>query len=238
MAKPIKYAAILTRAHKWVGLLVGLQLLMWTIGGLVMSFFPIEAVRSEALRAEPVLLPTDLPYGIDPMRAAFAAGMDGLTSLHLESFAGEPVWRLKNGDKQALISAKTGLSMLPLSEESATKLVLAGYAGTGELLKIEAVDKGPIEVRGANSLWRVEFSQPKNYTVWVDAKQGRIIAHRSSLWRVYDFFWMLHIMDYGEREDFNHPLLIFFALSSVLFVCSGIGLLVHRFVLRPRAIRR
>jgi hypothetical protein len=117
-------------------------------------------------------------------------------------------------------------------------LVLAGYGGSGELLSLEKVEQGPVEVRRAKSLWRADFSEPKNFTIWVSAEEGRIIAYRSSLWRVFDFFWMLHIMDYDERDDFNGWLLILFAFSATLFVFSGIALLVHRLLLRPRLRRR
>ena len=237
MQKPIRYAAILTRVHKWVGLAVGLQLVMWTVGGLMMSFFPIEDVRSESLRAEPILLPEDLSIGIDPIIAAKEAGFGQLSSLHLESFAGDPVWRVKANEKQILISAITGKSLLPLGKANAEKLVLAGYGGSGELLELKFVEEGPVEVRRDKSLWRAEFSEPKNFTIWVSAEEGRIIAYRSSLWRVFDFFWMLHIMDYDERDNFNNWLLILFAFSSTLFVFSGVGLLVHRILLRPRLRR-
>ncbi|MEK7729860.1 MAG: hypothetical protein AAB354_15740, partial [candidate division KSB1 bacterium] len=53
----------LTRAlHKWLSLFVGLQVLAWVVGGLVMSYFPIEKVRSEHLsNAAPEEMPASLP---------------------------------------------------------------------------------------------------------------------------------------------------------------------------------
>ncbi|VAV87158.1 hypothetical protein MNBD_ALPHA06-962 [hydrothermal vent metagenome] len=234
----MKTAAILTRVHKWIGLLVGLQLLLWTTGGVVMSVFKIESVRSEAMIAKPLPLSADLAISTYPMRVAKAAGLDNFEALSLENFAGEPVWRIKSEEKTVLVSAISGRSMLPLTEEDTRKLALADYAGTGEIKQITRVETGPIEVRGRKDLYRINFSKPRNYTLWVDRNEGRIIAHRSTLWRVYDFFWMLHIMDYDDRKDFNNPLLIFFAFSAFLFVGTGIGLLVHRFLLRPRRRRR
>ena len=35
------------RIHKWVALVVGLQIVLWIAGGLVMSVLPIEQVRGE-----------------------------------------------------------------------------------------------------------------------------------------------------------------------------------------------
>jgi exosortase/archaeosortase len=61
-----------------------------------------------------------------------------------------------------------------------------------------------------------------------------VITVRSDIWRVFDFFWMLHIMDYDEREDFNNPLLISFAASSVFFSFTGFILLLQNIRLRTR----
>ena len=33
--------------HKWIALVVGVQVLFWTAGGVVMTVIPIERVRSE-----------------------------------------------------------------------------------------------------------------------------------------------------------------------------------------------
>ena len=36
------------RAHRWLGLIVGLQVFVWLAGGLVMTALPIERVRPRA----------------------------------------------------------------------------------------------------------------------------------------------------------------------------------------------
>ena len=41
----------------------------------------------------------------------------------------------------------------------------------------------------------------------VDAGSGEVTAVRHDRWRLFDWFWMLHIMDYDERSDFSTPLL-------------------------------
>ena len=56
-------------------------------------------------------------------------------------------------------------------------------------------------------------------------QSGQIITVRSTIWRIFDFFWMLHIMDYEDREDFNNPLLISFSVVAVLFCVSGMIML-------------
>lgn len=48
--------------------------------------------------------------------------------------------------------------------------------------------------------------------------------------------WSLHIMDYGQRDDFNHPLLVAFASLGVITVLSGGVVWLAR--LRRRSKRR
>jgi uncharacterized iron-regulated membrane protein len=65
--------------------------------------------------------------------------------------------------------------------------------------------------------------------VYIDAVTGEVVARRNDLWRFYDFFWMLHIMDYGAREDFNNNLLRSSAALGWFFALSGIWLLFYSF---------
>jgi exosortase/archaeosortase len=81
-------------------------------------------------------------------------------------------------------------------------------------------------------VWRVNFADEEETSLYVSMTEARVVARRSEKWRLFDFFWMLHIMDYEERHDFNNPLLITFSVSALLFAFSGIFLLFFRFYRR------
>ncbi len=231
----MKFFAILTRVHKWAGLFVGLQIILWTAGGLVMSALPLQKVRSEHLIAKPEPQPITAEDVLSPVLAARRAGLEDVTAAQLRRWLGRPVYvlTLARGQK-ALVDARTAERLSPLSAGLARRVALADYVGRGTISHVALVDKGPVEVRFAGPLWQVRFDRPRGYTVWIDPDDGQVRAHRSALWRIYDFFWMLHIMDYGGRENFNTPWLIAFAASALVFALTGGGLLVHRFALRPR----
>jgi hypothetical protein len=55
---------------------------------------------------------------------------------------------------------------------------------------------------------------------------------RTGTWRLYDFFWSLHIMDWKNHEDFNTPWLLGFALGGLGLWLGGAVLLglTSRFV--------
>jgi len=133
-------------------------------------------------------------------------------------------------------------------------------ATTGELLpaltKEEAIAvassqlKAPVKVESAEYLteagahheyrekplpaWAITYSQPANCTVYVAAELGTFQAVRHNQWRMFDFLWMLHTMDYESRDNFGNLLLRVFSVFGLLTVISG---LVLFFVSSPRRKR-
>ena len=50
---------------------------------------------------------------------------------------------------------------------------------------------------------RCNFDDKPKTRLYLDADTAELRAVRTKLWRVYDFMWMLHIMDYKTRDNFN-----------------------------------
>jgi len=73
--------------------------------------------------------------------------------------------------------------------------------------------------------------------IYLDAKTAELKAVRTRIWRVFDFMWMLHIMDYKERENFNTWWLRLFSGAAALFALSGLALVAHRVFMRPKRIK-
>ena len=44
---------LLRESHRWLGLIAGIQLLLWTISGLYFTLIPIETIRGNHLLVEP-----------------------------------------------------------------------------------------------------------------------------------------------------------------------------------------
>jgi uncharacterized membrane protein YkoI len=211
-------------------LVVGLQVLAWTVSGLFMTWFPIDQVRSEHLIRE--VKPRDLRSAADlvaPDRAVTAAKAP-VSRLELADVAGRWMWRVDSAGKpHMLIDAESGNVLSPLDEATAREIARADYAGNGKIVSAKLIEKdGPIEYRKPLPVWQFVFDDADETHIYVEPLTGKIGARRSGLWRSYDFLWSLHIMDYSAREDFNHwPIIIMAALALVLTV-TGIGLLVIR----------
>lgn len=72
--------------------------------------------------------------------------------------------------------------------------------------------------------YAVTFASPGNTTVYVSTELGTVQKYRNNKWRVFDFLWMLHTMDYQSRDNLGNWLLRAFSIFGLLTVASGFGL--------------
>ena len=79
-------------------------------------------------------------------------------------------------------------------------------------------------------MWQVVFDDGDSSHLYVSPLTGKVVARRSSTWRVYDFLWSLHIMDYRDRDDFNNWLVVIAAAVALAMTVSGMVILAYRFL--------
>jgi uncharacterized iron-regulated membrane protein len=216
----IKIRQRLRRWHIWLGWIVGLPFLAWTVSGLVMVVRPIETVRGEDLiSAAPAL-----PAGLTPVPPAI--GPRPLVSLRLEAGPDGPRWLLKYADGAArLADASSGRLLPPLAAADAARIVEARYKGKARIAAVDrtSADSPPIDLRREVAAWRVTMSDGTRF--YLDSSTGEILARRTRWWQVYDWMWALHIMDFETREDAHNPLLIGFAVASLVTILLALVML-------------
>lgn len=226
---------VVLRVHQWLGLLVGLQILFWVLGGLVMSALPIERVRGEhhaAALAPAALAPATL---IDLPTAMSAAGLTVVRDARLYRAARGAVWLLTSDGGTRVVDARSGRTLAPLGRADVERLAAAAYVGTGHIVAIARHAAAPDETGLAGPLWSVDFDDRERTRLYLAPDTGDVVKRRSSLWRFYDFFWRLHIMNFGDGTDFNHPLLVGTASAALVVVGSGAVLVVSWLRRRRRA---
>lgn len=224
----MKLTRIMRQTHQGIGLLIGIQVFLWISGGFVMSAIPLGKVRGEDRIAAPETQPVDLRENlVSPVAIAQREGWADLDRAELATWLGMPVYRLNHGGHSLLVNARDGALLSPLTEEQARLVALADYNGSETIASVSRQTETESEIRGQDlPLWRVEFEGSRRTTIYVSPQSGEVVARRNNIWRFYDFFWMLHIMDYSSRDDFNHPLLIASAVVAWLLATSGIWLVV------------
>lgn len=210
----------LRRWHIWLGWIVGLPFLAWTLSGLVMVARPIETVRGEGLIADA----PPLPSGLVP--APPLIGPRPVASLRLEPRPDGPRWLIRYADGGSrLADAGTGRLLPPPAAADAARIVRERYKGEARVSAIDrtAADAPPLEFRRKVAAWRVTMSDGTRF--YLDAATGEILARRTSWWRFYDLMWGIHIMDPAGREDAHNPLLIGFGVAALVTTLLALAML-------------
>ncbi len=213
---------LLGRLHIWIGWLVGIPLLIWTISGLVMVSRPIEEVRGNHLRAA--------PQSVSAQAIALPQlANSNLASLNLVTQQKRSIWVAEDiSGKRSRYDAQSGALMDDVSANEARILAEERFSGDADFAKITyfAADNPPIDLRRNRPSWQAIFADDTR--IYIDAQTGEMLAIRTQFWRVFDFMWGLHIMDLQTRDDTSHPLLIGFAALAALSVLIGLILLFRR----------
>jgi hypothetical protein len=130
-----------------------------------------------------------------------------------------------NGEK--LFDGQTGQLKPEITAEEAkeiAKIFIKGDFGIKSAEYLTETDSHH-EYRGrALPAWAVQFDHPENLIAYIDAKNGNFERVRHSSWRVFDFLWMFHTMDYAGRDNFNNLLLRAFSLFGLATIVSGFTL--------------
>lgn len=222
--------------HKWLGLVLGVQMLIWCVSGLYMVSFDIDFIRGLPLvRVYEPDVSTEPLIPIGPLLRKHP----GVTGLKLTSLpdSTRPVYQLRLSEKTLLVDAVSGETLSPLPPARIERLARSYYAGRGQLERATMIDDMPVEIRGRTPpVWRVDFDDELSTSFYLDPDTGALSTRRHKWWRVFDAFWMLHIMDYGyERDDMNNLLLRLVSAGGVAFGITGVWLLFYSFRRRARS---
>ena len=206
--------------HKYLSLVISIQLLLWTVSGIYFAFNKIELVRGEQYLIE-----------------------QKVSKLNLKevesSFSGKNVNFVRRLDEWIIkVETDSGFSYTDLQGQNLDELneeeVREVVRQSTNLIPLMAqrIDKPEIraEFRGRNlPIFKVATSTTDNINVYVDAFTGEVTAIRSDSWRIWDFLWGAHIIDYSERENINNFLIKILSILALLSSLSGIVLFFKTF---------
>jgi uncharacterized iron-regulated membrane protein len=211
------------RWHRFLGPLIGVQLLLWTLGGIYFSWFDLDNVHGDyerAAQAVPDL--RELPVAVSIKSLLESSKLARIEEVRLGTFLGRPVVRLyEDGDRVEMYDATSGEMLSPIGEAEARAVAAADFAPPGAIAAVQMVAEKEGEYKNAVPAYRIRFDNWKRTHLYVHANTGLVTARRNAIWRGFDFLWMLHILDFRERENFNNWLLRILSLLSLITIASG-----------------
>ncbi len=200
------------RTHRYLGVLLGIQFFMWTLGGLYFSWSNMDDVHGDPQKKLTPQYRANLVFAspsvaLSNLNQKMKA--DSILTIALIDILGKPTYRIEflhegMHKMYQLADAQTGVLRDPLSIEEATTLAKQQFNGEPTVKSVEELKdvNGHHEYR-ENPLpaVAVTFEHPTATTVYVATEMGIVSKYRNTKWRIFDFLWMLHTMDYQSRDN-------------------------------------
>ncbi|MCM8571017.1 hypothetical protein NE848_16585 [Gramella jeungdoensis] len=212
-----KTAMNIRKIHRYLGIFIGIQFIMWTVSGLYFSWTDLDEIHGDHFKKHH---PEQAAFNDLKSPSELAPELE-VTSIDLQEISGNPYYFI-NGE--ILMNAHTGEKLDEISEEDA--LSIAGRYMKDEL-EVSGVER--ITETGKHHEYRenllpayvISYKTDENLKAYIGATNGgfRTVRHRD--WRWFDFLWMTHTMDYEGRDDFNNLALRSFSLLGLITVLSG-----------------
>jgi len=224
--------------HRWIAAVALAQLLVWTATGFLFSVLPEDSVRGGlAPRAHEVPIP-EAPGAIDigeALRRAAAAGVRNASKIELRATPAGLFYFVRGEGGPLRLDAHTG-ALAPITLVEAEETARRDQPGRPPVISSSLVEREPLKEYRTKPLpaFRVALGDGSGMVVYVDASTGDVTARRSSAWRAFDWFFLIHTMDYGARGSLNNPLLTGASLLGFLTVISGLTVWGVRVIRRLR----
>lgn len=213
--------------HKWLMLFVGLQFVIWSISGAYMVIFDIDYIHGDSLvvNHQSPLKSKQINYSIAKVYTAYP----NAKKIELTNLLGKAVYRFSDGKEKYLLSADTGKPISPISEDYAVLIAKHLYehanAVTTQVSMI--TDKPPFELSARHlPVWRVDFDDFASPSFYISAQTGELVTKRHTFWRLFDWMFSFHVMDYVEEEPSNKLLLM---VSLLALIASLFGIVLTYF---------
>jgi hypothetical protein len=215
-----KTAIKIRKAHRYLGLFLGIQFLMWTISGMYFSWTDIDEIHGDQFRSE-----TSVPPSFDNLISPTSFLIPSkITSLELRVIADKPYYWVNDN---VLVDARNGSEKKEISKDEALsvskKNMISGLK-VKEIQRINEVGKHHEYRSGPLPAFVISYDTPENIKAYVSVSDGAFQTLRYRDWRWFDFLWMTHTMDYQGRDDFNTFVLRAFSLLGLITVLSGFTL--------------
>lgn len=215
------------KTHRYLGVFIGIQFLLWTVGGLYFAWTNIQEIRGNHLIHEDdvLIIKNDMKSPDEVLRMNQIAPAS-VKKIKLSSLFFESYYYVEFDDNMMLINSVTGKIRDSISEQDARKLALKKLKKNIPIRNIEYVTTKNISQHfqyrgGMLPAWAVELDDDSNTVLYICALQGTLERVRTKEWRIFDFLWMLHIMDFDERDNINNSILRGFSILGLITIISG-----------------
>lgn len=207
------------KAHRYLGVIIGIQFIFWTTSGLYFSWTNIDSIHGDHFLKE-----------VKDRSATNLVGLNQIDStlevktMELRFINATPHYWI---NENRLVNALTGEFREDVTKEEALSIVRENIKDEYEIASTELIKEAGSHNEYRENLlpaWVVRFNGSNGLAAYVSASDGRFQKVRHRDWRIFDFLYMTHMMDYQGRDNFNNLLLRIFSAFGLITVASGFTL--------------
>ena len=205
------------KIHRYLGVFLGIQFLLWTISGLYFSWTNIDEIHGDQFKNLDYQ-PRTFNNLISPMLLNVS---EGINTIELRDFNGVPYYWI---NKSKLYNAVDGEPKNNITEDEALYVAKNYMKDNLEVVTIEQiheVDKHHEYREKLLPAYVISYKNDEALKSYVSVIDGKFQTVRHRSWRWFDFLWMTHTMDYEGRDNFNTIVLRSFSLLGLITVLSG-----------------
>ena len=204
------------KTHRYLGLFIGLQFILWTVSGLYFSWTDLDEIHGDQFRQDVDHLAFENLISPSALDSTLK-----IKSIALREIDKKPYYWVNSNQ---LYNAKTGAFKRGISEEEALHIAaqnLIKDLKVSNIEKVETVDAHHEYRKKLLPAYVISYEGQEAVRAYVSIKDGAFQTVRHRDWRWFDFLWMTHTMDYEGRDDINNWLLRAFSILGLITVLSG-----------------
>ena len=225
--------ALIYRIHKWIGVGIGMVLVMWLLTGILIPGEEGPARRRGTASLEQAMVPPAV--AIAAARAVRPSG-DPVTGVMLGVLGERPVYEIRWEGDGRMVDAVTG-AVVEVDESRARAVAESEYSG-GMIVAVEQIHRRDRGFQyGLFPVWRIRFDDEAGTYVHVGTREARVVRNtrwdraRTTLRGLHTFATLRVLRIPG---DGIYALLVAAALVALAGILTGYWLSLPR-SWRPRA---
>lgn len=211
------FAFKIRKTHRYLGIFLGLQFMLWTISGLYFSWTNIDEIHGDQfLKHHP-----ESSEFKDLISPSLLENNPSVSKIELREIDHHPYYWI---NKQNLYHAQTGKLKAGITEQEALAIAtryMKDSMKVAGIKLIKEVDKHHEYREKLLPAYVISYSNGDAVKAYISAIDGNFQTVRHRSWRWFDFLWMTHTMDYEGRDNLNNILLRIFSFLGLITVMSG-----------------
>lgn len=226
-------------AHRYLGIAVGLLMVLWCVSGIVMMYVPYPDLPQSEYRAglSPIDL-TDCCALPDAARPDLAGPISGF---RIEALAGRPVLRLEKPLGRERVIDLSGGDILKSVDAATARAVAADFAArrgvAGQPAGVTRITQDQWTVNGAfdplRPLYKVAFDDAAGTELYVSSRTGAVIQDTTASERFWNWLgsvphW-LYFTELRQNAELWTQIIIWTSLAGVFLTVTGIYAGIRQF---------